>query len=153
MKNDERDELLRRQTDAMERQARLTSEVVDVLGRPEREKQQRLHDAHRRPPRRLLHGRRGLGVMAAALPGFGELWTQAIPDSHVLKTTGRDGEPYRIVLCPCGAQSILTDDDPLVQCRGGAFAGDELDPTLCPRFFLATEDDVRVHRFATAAAA
>lgn len=79
--------------------------------------------------------------------GFLELWDQVVPETHLLVATDRLGRSQRILLCPCGSETILLPASPTA-CSGVLWqADDELDPTGCTRFFLAAMGVVRVHRF------
>ena len=64
------------------------------------------------------------------------LFARVVPPEHVLTATGRDGKGYALLLCVCGAQSVL-ERAGFTECAGD-----------CGRAFLDTGDEVRVHRFA-----
>jgi hypothetical protein len=76
----------------------------------------------------------------AALPlrlwGGPSLFARVVPPEHVLTATGRDGQRYALLLCVCGAQSVL-ERVGFTECVG-----------RCSRWFLWTGEKVHVHRFA-----
>jgi hypothetical protein len=75
----------------------------------------------------------------SALPlrlwGGPSLFTRVVPPEHVLTAVGRDGKGYALLLCVCGAQSVL-EPCGFTECVGG-----------CSRWFLWTGQKVHVHRF------
>lgn len=80
-------------------------------------------------------------VLPLRLWGSPGLFARVVPSEHVLTACGRDGLTYLLVVCPCGAESVLVAAA-FTECRGE-----------CGRFFLSVGDEVRVHRFEAEAAA
>src|ERR1017187_320695 len=74
-------------------------------------------------------------VLPMRLWGSSGLFARVVPSEHVLTALGRDGLAYLLVVCPCGAESVL-ERAAFMGCRGE-----------CGRFFLSVGDEVRVHRF------
>ena len=141
---DEQQDLRRREGAAQEQTAhfsmRFAESMADVAA-PARAERAREQDASR-PPLHLMFGtERGLRLVVSAIPGFAKLWSARVPDDRLLHVKGRDDERYIIVLCKCGAETVLTPTS-LEDCAGA----DET-PDACRRWFLATRSDVRWHEF------
>jgi hypothetical protein len=135
MKREEQEELRRREVYAAERQAAASEADVAAREQLRRDEQwERLHRL-RNPPRVILSGEEGLGIMAARFPGFAALWDRVVPASHVLEVPDRAEKLCRIILCRCGHQTLIATHT-MEKCPG-----------LCGRWFLALEDAVRAHHF------
>jgi hypothetical protein len=137
----DRDELLQRQVEATEAQARASETLSEALSAPERRRKREEQDAAFPAPFRPLRGARGLRTLIGMVPAsdpehpnFPALFDREVPSSHLLSTRDRDGRDWTLVLCTCGEQSVL-----------GPVA---LTECVCGRWFCATETAVRVHRFA-----
>lgn len=63
------------------------------------------------------------------------LFARVVPPQHLLAALGRDGRDYMLVLCPCGAESVL-ERYTFTECVGD-----------CGRWFLSARGEIRVHRF------
>jgi hypothetical protein len=136
----DRDELLQRQVEATEAQARASEMLSEALSAPERRRKREEQDAAFPAPFRLLRGARGLltliGMVPASNPehpNFAALFDRVVPSNHLLSTRDRDGRDWTLVFCTCGEQSVL-EPVALTECA-------------CGRFFCATETAVCVHRF------
>lgn len=92
----------------------------------------RLHDwLGRLEPRNIFAD----AVLPLRLWGVPGLFARVVPSEHIVRALGRDGLVYLLVVCPCGAESVL-ERAAFTECRGG-----------CGRWFLQIGDAVRVHRF------
>jgi hypothetical protein len=117
MRQSERDELLDRQVQAVETQAVLLRDLLaGIRDRDRRERETRLPAVRHWPSTREP-----------------SLFTREVPASHILQAVDRDGKPHRVVLCTCGAQTLLPE-------RGWCECG-------CGRFFWGRPGRVLVHRF------
>jgi hypothetical protein len=123
-------ELLTRQVEVMEDQARASRDLVHA---PQRRLQQEKIDAAYPPLRLLFGGQRGAVGLLRSIPGFASLWTQSVPEEYLVNVFDRAGEEWWIISCPC-------NERPLVQTGG-------LADCLCGRWFFATGSTVRVKRF------
>jgi hypothetical protein len=74
-------------------------------------------------------------IIPLRLWGCADLFARVVPPEHVLTATGRDGKGYALLLCVCGAQSVL-ERAGFTECVGG-----------CGRWFLQADEKVHVHRF------
>lgn len=127
--------LRERQVEAAETQVAVLAEFVTLLQAREKvRKHKELDEACCSSPSRLFHGAQGSRTLAK-FPGFAALWDLTVPESHLLRTKGRDYQVHTILLCPCGAQTVL-DAVPLTQCAG-----------LCGRWLFVGRKTVFAHRF------
>lgn len=78
-------------------------------------------------------------VLPLRLWGSPGLFARVVPSEHILSVLGRSEEPYLLVMCPCGSESIL-EACAVVECVGA-----------CSRWFLQAGSVVHVHRFEAAA--
>jgi hypothetical protein len=74
-------------------------------------------------------------VLPLRLWGSSGLFARVVPSEHVLTACGRDGQAHLLVVCPCGAESVL-ERAAFTECAGE-----------CSRWFVSVGDEVRVHRF------
>lgn len=135
MKNDERDELLRRQTDAIEDQAHLLTELLTLIHAQER----------RATPDPLPR------ITRWPKPLKRSLWPRLVPETHIFTTRDRHNQEWTVIDCPCGSQTSLRKG--WHACYGVLWKDEKLDPAGCGRTFLLENGKVYVHRFAALAAA
>jgi hypothetical protein len=126
-------ELLERQVEASEDQARISQNLADALAAPERRLRRREQDAAFPALRPLFGGQRGAVGLLRNIPGFSGLWTRIVPSKYLESVLDRSGDEWWLVSCTC-------NERPLVQTGG-------LADCLCGRWFFATGSSVRVRRF------
>lgn len=126
-------ELLTRQVEVMEDQARASQELSEALSAPERRLRQQEHDAAFPALRPLFGGQRGAVGLLRSIPGFSGLWTRIVPSKYLEGVLDRSGGEWWLISCTC-------NERPLVQTGG-------LTDCLCGRWFFATGSTVRVRRF------
>lgn len=126
-------ELLTRQVEVMEDQARASLNLSEALGAPERRLRQQERDAAFPALRPFFGGQRGAVGLLRSIPGFADLWQQSVPESHLEGIMDRSGNEWWLISCTC-------NERPLVQTGG-------LADCLCGRWFFATGSTVKVKRF------
>lgn len=149
MKQTERDELLVRQTEALESTAHFSMRFAQALEEPGKKQRERELYAGIPPAFDFLAGGRGVRTLLQTIPGFAGLWEKQVPEAYLEVQAGLDASLTTIVHCTCGALTVLPVTG-VAQCSGGRFMadGELLDPAFCCRFFFAlSHADVRVRLF------
>lgn len=126
-------ELLSRQVEVMEDQARASLNLSEALAAPERRLRKEETDAAFPALRPLFGGQRGAVGLLQSIPGFASLWTQSVPEEYLVNVFDRAGDEWWLISCPC-------NERPLVQTGG-------LADCLCGRWFFSTGSTIRVKRF------
>lgn len=126
-------ELLTRQVEVMENQARASQGLSEALAAPEHRLHQQELDAAFPALRPFFGGQRGAVGLLRSIPGFADLWRKEVPVEYLETILDRGGEQWHLVSCPC-------NERPLVQAGG-------LADCRCSRWYFSTGNSVRVKNF------